>query len=83
MQAACRGSPAHPSARSQQPQFARPRERLGAALHIKLAEDIVEMLLNSAKGYGQVRRDRAIRGAGRDEPQHFQLALGQRLEQAF
>ena len=61
--------------------FARPDRRLGAAAHVELGEDVVDMLLGGADADDERLGDRAVRGATRQQPQHLQFTRGQRLDE--
>ena len=65
----------------QQLERARLCDRLGAALHRQLAENIRDMLLGSAQANDQALGDLVVGGAIGEQPQHLQLARGQQLDQ--
>jgi hypothetical protein len=54
-------------------------ERLGAALHIELAVEVVDVFLDRAEGNHQPVGDRLVRVTFRDQAQDFQLTLAERL----
>ena len=60
--------------------FAGADEGLGAALHSKLAEEVVNVFLDGAEADHELAGDLAVGGAGSDKLQHLQLAIGQRLQ---
>ena len=59
----------------------RAHERLGAALHVELAVDVVDVLLDRADGDDQPVGDRLIGMTVGDQAQDFQLAVAEWLDQ--
>ena len=62
-------------------QLTRAEERLGAALHVELAVDVVDVLLDRTDCDHQPVGDRLIGKTIGDQAQDFQLALAEGLGQ--
>ena len=65
----------------QQVQFTRPHERLRAALHVKLAVEVVDVALDRADRDDQPVGDRLIGVTIGDQPQDFSFTFAERLDQ--
>src|SRR5437763_10974492 len=55
--------------------------RLGAALHLELTVDGIDIRFDSAQCQNESGCNRTIGEASRNEVEYFQFALGQRVEQ--
>ena len=55
--------------------------RLGAALHLELTVDSIDIRFDGAQCQDEPGCDLTIGEASRNEAQYFQFALGQRVEQ--
>ena len=65
----------------QQVQLTRAEERLGAALHVELAVDVVDVLLDRTDCDDEPIGDRLIGKTLGDQAQNVQLALAERLDE--
>ena len=50
-------------------------DSLGAAAHVELGEDVVDVLFYGARGEDELLRDIPVGHAGGDEAKHLKLAL--------
>ena len=66
----------------EQVQFARAEQRLGAALHVELAVDVVDVLLDRADRDDELVGDRLIGEASGDQVQDLALARAEWLHQS-
>src|SRR5918997_7125962 len=65
---------------TEQAQFPRPRDGLGAVTHEELAEGVVDVRFDSAHGEVELTGDLRVRPSLGHELQHLYFALAQRLE---
>ncbi len=65
---------------TEQAQFPRPRDGLGAVTHEELAEDVVDVRFDRAHGEVEFAGDLRVRPAGGDELEHLYLAPAQGFE---
>jgi hypothetical protein len=65
----------------QQPQLPRPGDGLGAVGHLQLAEQVAEVALDGVQGDHQLLGDGPVGRTGGQQPEHFQFAGAQRLDQ--
>ena len=65
----------------EQVEFVRARDRLRAAAHGELAEEMVDVRFHRADGDDQRLRDLRVGFASRNQLQNLALALGERLDE--
>ena len=64
-------------ARLQERQFPAARHGLSPVVHVELAKDVLQVLLDRARGDHQPVGDRLVREPFAQQAEHFQLALGE------